>query len=473
MPILISETKPKRVPVSMAPGIRVSEVLAGLTYALDLTEGQPMGHSVRACVIGMNIAKQMRLSLEDCGDLYYALLMKDAGCSSNASRMFQILGSNEVAAKRDVKTTDWTKTGWESLKYALAHVQPGAPFLDRVRALWQIGRNQKRNAKQLIQIRCERGASIARGIGLPEASAAAIHSLDELWDGSGQPEGLKGRAIPVLSRVMNLAQAVEVFHRTYGLKAATDIVRKRSGRWFDPELSRIFLSIAKSPSLWRDVAHAETVVVALEPRHDVLDHGQATLDNICLAFSDVIDAKSPFTYRHSTGVAGAAVAIARNLNLDEAEVGVIRRAALLHDIGKLSVPNTILEKPGKLSAEEWDVVRKHPAYSLEILKRIPGFSDISEMAASHHEKLDGSGYFRNMNAEQLSVPARILVVSDIFDALAAQRPYRDALPLEEVFRIMGADSPRALDPACLDALRATSEKDRSLNLSLQSIHANG
>ena len=197
MPTLIAEPEVERVPVSMkGPNIRVSEVLAGLTYALDLTEGQPMGHSVRACVIGMTIAAEMHLSLQARGDLYYSLLMKDAGCSSNASRMFQILGGDEVAAKRDVKTTDWTKTGWESLQYALAHVRPGAPFLDRVRALWDIARNQKRNAKQLVQIRCERGAAIARTIGLPEASASAIHSLDELWDGSGQPEGLVGASSP-------------------------------------------------------------------------------------------------------------------------------------------------------------------------------------------------------------------------------------------------------------------------------------
>jgi len=463
MPTLIAEREVKCVPVSKASNIRVSEVLAGLTYALDLTEGQPMGHSIRACVIGMTIAAEMHLDLQARGDLYYALLMKDAGCSSNASRMFQILGSDEVAAKRDVKTTDWTKTGWESLQYALAHVRPGAPFLDRVRALWDIARNQKKNAKQLVQIRCERGASIARMIGLPEASALAIHSLDELWDGSGQPEGLVGASIPILSRLMSVAQAVEVFHRTYGVKAAIKMVCKRSGHWFDPEIARIFSSVAKTPSFWRDVENAEIAVVALEPRCDVLDHGQATLDNVCLAFSGVIDAKSPFTYRHSTGVAGTAVAIARNLNMEEAEITAIRRAALLHDIGKLSVPNSILEKPGKLSAEEWEVVRKHPAYSLEILKRIPGFADISEMAASHHEKLDGSGYFRNMEGEQLSLSARILVVSDIFDALSAKRPYRDALPLEEVFRIMERDSPTALDARCFDALKGSSEADRCLS----------
>ena len=132
---------------------------------------------------------------------------------------------------------------------------------------------------------------------------------------------------------------------------------------------------------------------------------------------------------------------------------LIRRAALLHDIGKLSVSNAILDKPGKLTESEWDVVRKHPHYSYEILKRIPDFSELSEIAASHHEKLNGTGYFRGMTSEQLRMPARILVVSDIYDALAAKRPYRDALPLETVLAMMGRDTPHALDATCFEALK--------------------
>ncbi len=131
---------------------------------------------------------------------------------------------------------------------------------------------------------------------------------------------------------------------------------------------------------------------------------------------------------------------------------MLRRAALLHDVGKLSVPNTILEKPGKLNDDEWKVVRDHPFYTYEILNRIPGFEDLSSEAAAHHEKLDGSGYWRGWGAEQLSTFSRILAVADIYDALRAKRPYRDSLPLEKVFSIMRADAPRALDLPCLEAL---------------------
>jgi putative nucleotidyltransferase with HDIG domain len=212
--------------------------------------------------------------------------------------------------------------------------------------------------------------------------------------------------------------------------------------------------------LWRALGEKEMLedVVALEPDNRHTLASEEAIENICLAFADVIDSKSPFTYRHSNGVAAAAVAVGRQLGMSAGEITFLRRAALLHDIGKLSVPNSILEKPGKLTAEEWAVVKKHPYYTLEILRRIPGLENMSEVAAAHHEKLDGSGYFRSWTAEQLSTPARILAVADIYDALAAQRPYRDAMPLDQVFGIMRKEAPHALDAECLEALIASTNQ---------------
>jgi putative nucleotidyltransferase with HDIG domain len=459
MPItIVTEPKAGAITDEASSPIRISEVISALSFALDLTEGQPMGHSVRSCVFGMHIAKEIGLPLELQSDLYYALLMKDAGCSGNSSRMFQILGSDDIKAKRDVKTTDWTRLSWESLQFALAHVRTHAPFIERVRALCDVAINNKRNANEMVRIRCERGSAIARRIGLSENTAAAIHSLDELWNGKGHPAGLRGEEIPQLSRIMNLAQSLDVFCTAYGAAEALEMAAERNGRWFDPDLVKAFRSAAGRPSMWDDAGNAAARVVALEPSERFFGTtSETTLDNICLAFADVIDAKSPFTYRHSLGVADTAVAIARTLSLSDTQVTLIRRAALLHDIGKLSVSNTILDKPDKLTGDEWEVVREHPAYSLKILRRIPGFHHLSEIAGSHHEKLDGSGYFRNKTAEQLSLPARILVVSDIYDALAAQRPYRDALPFEEVMAVMRKDAPRAIDATCFGALMACSD----------------
>jgi putative nucleotidyltransferase with HDIG domain len=291
----------------------------------------------------------------------------------------------------------------------------------------------------------------------------------------GQPQGLRGEEIPLLSRIMNVAQTADVFYSAYGKEgpvAAVEIVSKRSGRWFDPRLVKAFGSMAIKKSLWSDIENAAQRVIDLEPEAHILEANDSSIDDICLAFADVIDAKSPFTYRHSTGVAGAAVAIARTLCLSESDVTLIRRAALLHDIGKLSVSNAILDKPGKLTEEEWQVVRRHPQHSLEILQRISSFRDLSEIAASHHEKLDGSGYFRHMSASQLSLPARILTVADIYDALSAKRPYRDALPLEKVFTIMQKDAPRALDVDCLDALKLSSNSASTIAEDLMRLSLN-
>src|SRR5439155_1031752 len=211
--------------------------------------------------------------------------------------------------------------------------------------------------------------------------------------------------------------------------AALNTARDRSGSWFDPELVRAAESLAARQALWAGLEDASRRVIELEPLPQPLDASEATLDTICQAFGEVIDAKTPLVY-HSAGVAETTVFIARMLGLSESSVKMLRRAALLHDIGKLGVPDAILEKPGKLTSEEWVVLRKHVFYSYAILKRVPGFGELSEVAGSHHEKLDGSGYFRGLKAAQISLPARILVVADIYDALSSKRPYRDALPPE-------------------------------------------
>jgi len=444
----------RREDAAPGPTVRVSEIVSALSYALDLTEGRPMGHSVRSCMIGMRVGGQIGLSVAELSDLYYALLLKDAGCSSNASKLFHILSADEIRAKRDVKLTDWTSVGWESLQYALTHVATGAPFLERVRTLVRLAARQQTESCDLVKVRCERGASIARRIGFSEPVAQAIHSLDEHWNGGGYPDGLRGEEIPLFARIMNLSQTLEVFLVNRGKAAAIEIAKKRSGRWFDPELVRAAASLAKQDLLWRDLDQEQAIehALALEPEERRLVANEETIENICQAFAEIVDSKSPFTYRHSTGVAEAAIGISRQLGLREEDVTFMRRAALLHDVGKLSVSNSILEKPGALNDGEWDVIKLHPYYTFEILRRIPGFKELSDIAAAHHEKLDGSGYFRHWGTAQLSLEMRILTVADIFDALAAKRPYRDAMPLEKVFGIMRKEAPHAIDAQCLDAL---------------------
>jgi putative nucleotidyltransferase with HDIG domain len=448
--------------------IRVSELISALSYALDLTEGQPMGHSVRSCIIGMRLAKHLGLPIEQQGDLYYALLLKDAGCSSNSSKLFHILCADEIRAKRDVKLTDWTRVGWESLQYALTHVATGAPFLERVRTLVSVAARQQTESCELVKIRCERGASVARKMGFSESVSEAIHSLDEHWNGRGYPDGRKGDEIPLFSRILNLAQTLDVFRTSRGPSAAVDVALRRSKRWFDPDLVQGVLSLARGGGLWAGLGSEDVIsrVVELEPQNRRVELTEKRLDDICLAFAEVIDAKSPFTYRHSNGVAEAAVGMARHLGLGEHEIVFLRRAALLHDVGKLGVSNAILEKPAKLDSDEWSTMKRHPYHSYEILNRISGFQPLAEIAASHHEKLDGTGYYRQLQADQLPLPVRVLVVADIFDALSAERPYRRALPLETVFRMLRKETPHALDSRCVEALAHVQQQSQSMAANL-------
>ena len=437
-----------------AEPLRLGAVVSALSHALDLSTGQPIGHSVRTCVLGMRIAEELRLSAKTRSDLYYALLLKDCGCSGNASKTFHALGSDDLKAKRDVKTTDWTKTSWESVRYALAHVAPGKPFLERSRAIFSLALNQKRHARDVTKIRCERGSTLARLMGLSEVTASGILNLDEHWDGSGNPEHLRKYEIPAVSRIMLLAQTLENYSAAHGKEKAIEIVTERSRKWFDPDLVKAAQALHSRGNLWTDVAtdRAFQLGLELEPEQRMITDTDTMLDSVCIAFANIVDAKSPFTFNHSNGVANAAVGIARTLGLPREEIVFIRHAGLLHDLGKLGVSNAILEKPGKLDDEEWKSMRSHPFYTWKILCGIPGFDRLSEVAASHHEKLDGTGYFRGLTAEQMALEARILVVADIFDALAADRPYREAMPLEKVFAILRKDTPHALDGACVDAL---------------------
>src|SRR6202000_300216 len=140
----------------------VSQIISSLSYALGLTEGRPMGHTVRSCLLGMRLAAQIGMKPADLGHLFYALLLKDAGCSSNSSKLFHILRAEEIRGKREVKLTDWTRVGWESLQFAISHVATGAPFLERVRTLVRVAAKQQTESCELVKVRCERGAILAR-----------------------------------------------------------------------------------------------------------------------------------------------------------------------------------------------------------------------------------------------------------------------------------------------------------------------
>ncbi len=434
------------VPASES-GLRLSEILSALSYALDITEGQPQGHAVRTCLIGMRLAEAIELPLAERGPLFYALLLKDLGCSSNAARLCSLFGADDRALKREHKLTDWARP-LSSLAYALRNAG-----LLRVASL---GVKERGSGRAMVQTRCDRGAEIAAMLGFTESTRAAIRALDEHWDGRGMPHGLAGSAIPLPGRIVGLAQTVEVFASNFGVEAAVAVALERRGTWFDPELVDALKPLRREPSFWERVMGPDprSALTAVEPEDQILVADETRLDDIAEAFARVIDAKSPYTYRHSEGVAELAVGIGGELGFGGTELRDLRRAALLHDIGKLGVSNMILDKPDRLTDGEMAQVRLHPAYTQQILSRVAAFGGIVETAAAHHERLDGTGYHRGMRGDELSPMSRALAVADVCEALSADRPYRQGLSRDQVFVMLRRQAGAALCPASVEALAA-------------------
>ena len=433
--------------------IRLSEVLGALSHALDLTEGQPPGHCVRACWIGVHVGRELGLADTALWELYYTLLLKDLGCSSNAARICQLYLTDDLSFKRDFKTVGDRLP--QVLGFVLSHTGLKAGLAERFRAVVNIVQNGGEIARELIETRCQRGAEIARQLRFPEGVAQGIQALDEHWDGGGKPSGLAGAAIPVYSRIALLAQVVDVFHTSAGEAASRHEVRARAGTWFDPAIVEAFERVAESRSFWEVLGSddVETAIFALEPAQRIEIADEDYLDDIAAAFARVVDSKSPYTSGHSDRVAFFADLIAGEMGFDEAGRRRLRRAALLHDIGKLGVSNEILDKPGKLDEAEFAAMRHHALYSETILSRIGAFEELARIGGAHHERLDGKGYPRGLTGEEIGRETRIISVADVFDALTADRPYRAAMPVSKAMGILEAEIGTAFDPACVDALR--------------------
>ncbi len=434
--------------------VPLTDVLAALSFALDLTEGQPMGHSLRSNLISMELAARLDLPLQARRDLYYAALLKDAGCSSNASAVFEMFGGSDIEAKRARMVTDWSNDVSAAL-YAFEQAAPGASWFERAKRVATLAKLGPRSAAKLVQVRCDRGAEIVLQLGFGNGAAAGVRSLEEHWDGHGHPQGLKGEQIPVVARVLGLAQILEVFSAEGGPQAGLALLQRRSGKWFDPTIVEACRGLEPMLACWGTLTTRELrdEVSAAEPGNAALLAGTATMRRVAHVFAGIVDAKSPFTGAHSVRVAEVAVAVAANLGWSPELIEETRSAALLHDLGKLSVPNSILDKPGALSPGEWEIMRMHALYTERILEHVNGYEWLAFASAAHHERMDGSGYCRGLQGDMLPELSRVLAVADVYDALSAERPYRGALSPPEVFSIMDRDGSKGFCPECYDALQ--------------------
>ena len=256
--------------LASSSALRLSDVLAGLSHALDLTEGQREGHAARSCLIGMRIADVLRIDQQLRSPLFYALLMKDLGCSSNAARFAALFGADDHGVKADLKVTNWSHA-LDAFRFVARNVAPGHFWLRRVWRLLGVMSRGAAGAREVVVTRCERGAEIAHMLGLPAETARAIRALDEHWDGAGQPYALKGDGIPLPARILGLAQTAEVFFSTFGAEAAFEMAIARRGTWFDPAIVEAFLTLEKDRRFWQSLAAADPLaqVAAVEPADEI------------------------------------------------------------------------------------------------------------------------------------------------------------------------------------------------------------
>ena len=436
-----------------AQSLELGALVRAFSYALDLTEGQPAGHSIRSCWIGLHVGKAIGLGRVELRELHHALLLKDLGCSSNAARICELYDADDRAFKQGFKTVGTSLAA--TLLFVTRATAPGHKLHRRAASIGKILRNGTEIVDEMILSRCTRGADIAATLRFSEAVQRGIYHLDEHWDGSGRPAHLRGQAIPLFARIALLAQIADVFHIHAGREASISEVRRRSGNWLDPELVDAFLSVARNDAFWKDLRcpMIEARLAAMTPAGDLQPVDEDYLDDIAAAFGQVIDAKSPYTANHSSRVGSLAMRLSDVMGVAPARHRGLYRAALLHDVGKLGVSNAILDKPGSLDESEWREMRSHAAHTLEILDRIEPLREMARIAAAHHERLDGRGYPFGLTADSIGRETRIITVCDFYDALTSDRPYRAALSRDAALNIMSESVGTAVDGDCFEALK--------------------
>lgn len=409
--------------------IRLAELMGALSVATDIGTGQPLEFALQSCVLAMRLGAALHWSDEALREIYYQALLRYIGCNVETHLLSAIVG-DEQAYRGEFAGVD-AANGGEVMKLTLRYMRTrhaGESGLNLIREL-------ARGVLSLPQVRasflahCEVAQRLAGRFGFDGNVVYALGQLYERWDGEGQPRGIKGEAIAPAVLVVTLAQDALLFYRVGGSAAAIKVARERRGRAYAPHVADCFIANAEKILGGLDEEPTWEMVLSLEPgARKILSDDE--LDNACRAMADFVDIKSPYTANHSSGVAALAAQAARNCHLPASDVARIQRAGLLHDLGRTAVPSSIWDKPAPLTEREWERVRLHPYHTERILARPALLARIGDIAALHHERLDGSGYYRRLPAMLLPQPARILAAADAYHALIEPRPHRVAFAPE-------------------------------------------
>jgi HD-GYP domain-containing protein (c-di-GMP phosphodiesterase class II) len=400
----------------------LAELVAALSLGVDLGFGQPMEHVLRQCLIALRIAERVGLDEQARAVVYYTALLINVGCHADAHEQARWFG-DDIAVKA-VKYRHELR----SVRTAAASMRmlgAGNPPLHRLRVGLEFALRGHREMEDTIAHHAGMARALAEQLGLPDEVLAALGGSYERWDGRGWPGELEGADVPIASRVAQLAEFVEVAHRVGGVEAAKALARTRAGGQFDPALAELMCAEAEMILSGLDAIGTWDAVIDAEPALAVVLSGER-FDAALLAIATFVDLKSPYFLGHARAVADLAAEAGVRLGLSEGEVRALRRAGLVHDLGRLGVSNSIWDKRGPLGAGEWERVRIHPYLTERMLHQSDALAALGRVAVAHRERLDGSGYPRGLTGDAIARPARILGAADAYQAMREPRPHRPA-----------------------------------------------
>lgn len=415
--------------------LRLTELLASVSLATDLGTGQPPGHALRTCTIAAALAEAMGCGPDDVRTVHQFALLRFLGCTSDAAETAAMVGGDDQAFNAAMAPV-LMGSSREMVGRFVRSVGAGQPRLRRL-ALVARALADVMGGDDSLSTHCEVAAMLAGRVGLEPSVVDALAHAYERWDGKGWPAGLEGDAIPLAVRVVVVARDADVA-MTLGVDPR-EWTSDRRGRAYDPAVVDAFERVGPDVLSGLDGADEWRAALACEPE-PTITVGPDALDAVLAAFADFADLKSPWIRGHSRKVASLAEEAGRLAGLDESTCDGLRRAGLVHDIGRVAVENGIWDKPGPLTTPEWERVRLHVYYTERVLARCPSLASLVEPAWSHHERVDGSGYHRSLAGEALSRGDRILAAADVFAALTADRPHRRAYGDDEAARMLEADA---------------------------------
>jgi HD-GYP domain-containing protein (c-di-GMP phosphodiesterase class II) len=430
-------------------GVRLAELIAALSLGIDLGLGQPMEHILRECVLALELSERFGLGERERLVVYYVALVAWVGCHADSYEQARWFG-DDISARADVYNADLV--GIDKARFVMRHVGAGQSPARRALTALEFVMSGRSAMESMHGTHCLIAGELARRLGLGDPVREALLQVFERWDGKGDPGSLAGEAISQPVRLVALADVVEVFHRHGGTDAAVAVARRRSGTQFDPAVVECFCDGAgELLAPLADTTSWDAVIEAQPGLQSTLSN--AELDAALEAIADFADLKSPYTMGHSRAVADLAAQAGRISRVSEGELSRLRRAGLVHDLGRLGVSNAIWDKRGTLTAVERERVRLHPYLTERILSASPRLAPLGALAAQHHERLDGSGYPRGLTASTLSRPARLLAAADVYQAMTEPRPYREArTPAEAAKELRAQARQGTLDADAVDAV---------------------